>query len=407
MTFYSSPPPLRQFSDAKPTLLVSWWITAFCTVLILLRLAGRYIRVERLFFEDKLCALALVPLYIRIACVHIVLLYGTNNVDLAGVDLSQAKINRHITGSQLVLASRIFYAATYVQHIPANKTYRELIINRLWALKFTTLEFLNRLAGASMKKVYLRQITFLRYALFASFLAVIISDLAECRPVSHYWQVTPDPGAQCRQGFAQLLTTGASSAIIDIILIAFPVPIVLSTRIPTKRKVLLVLLFFFGFITVGVTVYRIPKVIQHHGDQVYRSMWASIELFAATTVANLVALGSFLRDSGVKKTKFRQEEGSSGVTSSNKQGPQASKTWSVVEDKKWAPTDSGAWRETKDLESNSHSSDARGHSPSDSNDSLIHLEREASSGFMGRTELSYPKSPRAAVTAGMRGYQRR
>ena len=130
MTFYSSPPPLRHFSEAKPTLLVSWWITAFCTVLILLRLAGRYIRVERLFFEDKLCALALVPLYIRIACVHIVLLYGTNNVDLAGVDLSQNNINRHITGSQLVLASRIFYAATYVQHLLRNKPFRALIIKQ-------------------------------------------------------------------------------------------------------------------------------------------------------------------------------------------------------------------------------------------------------------------------------------
>lgn len=241
-----------------------------------------------------------------------------------------------------------------------------------------------------MKKVYLRQITVLRYALLASFIAVIVSDLAECQPISHYWQVAPDPGAQCRQGFAQLLTTGVSSAVIDIVLIAFPVPIVLSTRIPTKRKVLLVLLFAFGFVTVAINLYRIPKVIQHHGDQVYRSMWASVELFAATIVANLVALGSFLRDSGAKKTKFKPGESSSGVTSSRGQAQPLSKTWSVQEDKRW----SKGWRETHDIESSPHH-----HSPTDSNDSLI--------GFTSEHPMVHPQSPGIAITAGMKGFQRR
>lgn len=233
-----------------------------------------------------------------------------------------------------------------------------------------------------MKKVYLRQIFFLRYALVASFIAVIISDLAECQPIGKLWQVLPDPGPQCRQGFAQLLTTGISSAIIDVILIAFPVPIVLSTRIPTKRKFLLVLLFFFGFVTVAITVYRIPNIIQHQGDQVYRSMWASIELFAATVVANLVALGSFLRDSGAKKQKFRHDYGSSGNTSSHRHGPMLTGEWE--DSKANGKSQYSDWNDrtvtsellaAKDVESNSHSSSPgadRGHSPTESQHSLLH-----------------------------------
>lgn len=233
-----------------------------------------------------------------------------------------------------------------------------------------------------MKKVYLRQIFFLRYALMASFAAVIISDLAECQPIGKLWQVLPDPGPQCRQGFAQMLTMGISSAVIDVILIAFPVPIVLSTRIPTKRKVLLVLLFFFGFVTVGITVYRIPNIIQSHGDQVYRSMWASIELFAATIVANLVALGSFLRDSGAKKQKFRHDYGSSGNTSSHRQGPILTGEWDDT--KANGKGQYNDWNDrtvasellaAKDVESNSHTSSPgaeRGHSPTDSQHSLLH-----------------------------------
>ena len=165
---------------------------------------------------------------------------------------------------------------------------------------------MSRLAGASMKKTYLLIIRIIRYALAASFVAIVVSDLAECRPIYRYWQVSPVPDPQCRQGFAQLLTAGACSVVTDAVLIVFPIPIVISTRIATHRKVLLVLLFCLGFGTIGITLYRLPATIQAHGEQVVRSMWVSIELLAATTVANLVALGSFLRDSGAKKNKFQQ-----------------------------------------------------------------------------------------------------
>lgn len=114
MALYSSAPPERPFSDAKPTLLVAWWITLFCTCLILLRLSGRYIRVEKLFIEDKITALALLPLYLRIACTHVVLLYGTNNIQLDGLTLSSEEIDHRVIASKVVLAGRIFNAATYV-----------------------------------------------------------------------------------------------------------------------------------------------------------------------------------------------------------------------------------------------------------------------------------------------------
>lgn len=290
--------------------------------------------------------------------------------------------------------------------------------HRLWTLKFTTLEFLNRLAGASMKKVYLRLTMFLRYALGASFIAVIVSDLAECQPIAKYWQVIPDPGPQCRQGFAQLLTMGTTSAIIDIILIVFPVPIILSTRIPTKRKVLLVMLFCFGFLTVGITFYRMPKIINEHGDQVVRSMWASIELLAATTVANIVALGSFLRDSGAKKTKFRPGYQPSSGTTSRGQGPLTGSNWDDAEQAKQQhrKTESDEWldqmapqtsrepmRKLEDRNS-SRSSAVRGHSPTESDDSLIGPQRTF---YRSDTmDLSQPKAPSRAIVAGS-GFQRR
>lgn len=110
MTIYSPPPPSRTFRDDKPTLLVCWWCTSFAAAIILFRVAGRYIRTERLFKEDWIAFACLAPLFIRMGFVHMVLLYGTNNMDTDGI--GDDVIAQRVLGSRLVLGSRIFYAAT-------------------------------------------------------------------------------------------------------------------------------------------------------------------------------------------------------------------------------------------------------------------------------------------------------
>lgn len=115
MTLYSSPPPVRAFRDDKPTLLVCWWCTLFAGTIIFFRVCGRYIRSEKLFREDWIAMACTIPLYARMAMVHVVLLYGTNNVMVTrggATGMSDDEVWRRSVGSRLVLASRIFYAAT-------------------------------------------------------------------------------------------------------------------------------------------------------------------------------------------------------------------------------------------------------------------------------------------------------
>jgi hypothetical protein len=114
MALYSDPPTLRTFRHDKPTLLVCWWATALCTCIIVLRIVGRFIRTERLFPEDRIAALALIPLFLRMGCVHYILLHGTNNAQLEGVVLTDLEIRHKEIASGLVLLSRVLYAAMYV-----------------------------------------------------------------------------------------------------------------------------------------------------------------------------------------------------------------------------------------------------------------------------------------------------
>ena len=172
-------------------------------------------------------------------------------------------------------------------------------------LKLTICEFFKRLTITIWTRAHERVLVYLRWFLLVSFLAVVVADIAECQPIGHYWQVVPDPGAECRQGYAQLLTMGTINVLTDLILVFFPIPIIISSKMTVKRKIQLVLLFAGSLIPAATTLYRIPEIFNRHGSQQYRSLMASVEILFATAVANALVLGSFVRDTGVKKRRWK------------------------------------------------------------------------------------------------------
>ena len=105
--YNDQPPDYQSRNDRNPTLLVSWWCTVFALTTILIRIMGRWVRTEKLFVEDKIMCWAIIPLLIRMAFVHVVLIWGTNNTTVEG--LSHIQILHKETGSKLVLAARIVY----------------------------------------------------------------------------------------------------------------------------------------------------------------------------------------------------------------------------------------------------------------------------------------------------------
>jgi hypothetical protein len=161
----TAPPDPRSRRGNWPTLLFSWWCTAFSVVIILTRLAGRKIRSGRLFQEDKVMALSLIPLLARMGLVHVILMYGTNNV--RSENLTPYEIYLRQIGSKLVLASRINYALF------------------IWISKFTVSEFLKRITSAIWRRSYEIVLHCIRVFLVATFIAVVIATLAECQPFDH------------------------------------------------------------------------------------------------------------------------------------------------------------------------------------------------------------------------------
>lgn len=92
----------------------------------------------------------------------------------------------------------------------------------------------------------------------------------------------------------------------------------------------MVLLFGLSLILIGITIYRVVAVIDRHSDQQFRSLVASLEILAAAAVSNALVLGSFVRDRGAKKQRFKF--GSTGGSSLdrgavNRRGALTARNW--------------------------------------------------------------------------------
>ena len=98
---------------------------------------------------------------------------------------------------------------------------------------------------------------------------------------------------------------GVSDTITDFALVLFPLPVIIASNMRLKRKISLSLLFGLSLILVAITIYRVYATVQRHSNQQFRSVVASLEILAAAAVSNALVLGSFVRDRGVKKPKFK------------------------------------------------------------------------------------------------------
>jgi hypothetical protein len=95
--------------------------------------------------------------------------------------------------------------------------------------------FLRTLTESVWQRSHQRLLRYLHIFLAVTFVATIVSDLGACQPFTHYWQVVPDPGPQCRQGYANLLTTGILNIITNLAIIVFPIPMILKSRLPRSQ----------------------------------------------------------------------------------------------------------------------------------------------------------------------------
>lgn len=185
--------------------------------------------------------------------------------------------------------------------------YIARLTDQFWASKSLTS---NTSGGRALKAFLSQYLNRIFYAFLAlSYIAVVLSEAAECRPFNHYWQVTPTPTLSCRVAPGNLLTMGILDIVTDLTLVALPLPMIISAKLPTRIKLETFLLMLFPLVNVAFTCFRLPFIRVNHGAQRYRTLLASVDILIATASANALVVISFLKDRGFKKLKYRHREG--------------------------------------------------------------------------------------------------
>ncbi|KAE8335785.1 hypothetical protein BDV24DRAFT_155705 [Aspergillus arachidicola] len=274
--------------------LVSLWVLTWCAVgLISIRLVMRKIRGKAFVLGDYLSLCAILCALIRLALVHVIIIWGTNNISRGfrySHHFTSEEIYRRETASKFTLVNRVFY-----------NTY-------LWLQKFILLDtYRHLLRNLSWERITLGTYVFI---FAATYVTVQIVTFTECNPFDHYWIVLPDPGVL--------------NIVTDLMLIVLPVPLLVKVKRPLLEKLQLAALFAVGFFIVVVTVIRLPENAQHSTAQVNRTTWASVELFAAAIVANAPVLYGFYRGER-EASRSRTTEGTSRQQSSLGRGQTVSR----------------------------------------------------------------------------------
>ena len=157
-------------------------------------------------------------------------------------------------------------------------------------------------------------------AFTSSYIAVLVTTLAECSPIKLNWQVFPDPGelpstaphsarassfrtgcysltfrpdlppGDCIEAQLSLLTLGILNIVTDVMLLILPIPILAMLRVSWRRKAQLYGLFAIGTLIVVITVVRLPINAAHKHSNAHRCAWLSAELFTVTVAVNAPAL---------------------------------------------------------------------------------------------------------------------
>lgn len=111
--------------------------------------------------------------------------------------------------------------------------------------------------------------------LVVTWVSIVITVLASCRPLNRMWQIFPDPGAICYAGVSPVLigVTLAANVVTDIYLISIPVPVLLRASLSRVQKVSLVSLFSCSSLITAMAVVRVAVIVVVSSSQAL-SFWS-------------------------------------------------------------------------------------------------------------------------------------
>ncbi|KAM0817900.1 hypothetical protein AB5N19_03707 [Seiridium cardinale] len=309
-------------SDDLGTMVSMWVCSTAALIFVATRIFLRLWSGQRFLKGDYWCMAAAVFITIRLVANHFLLLYGSTRTltDDRRVELLQPgneeEYLRTVTGSKIFLLTRT------------------MLVCLLWCLKMAVLDILGRMIS---KLPYERLVVITLWITLAStFVASVLSVFLECRPFYLYYQVNPNPG-NCVIGNLWLYVYEVSNIMTDALLMAIPIPLVLSVKLPKMQRLRILSLFSIGIFLIAVSIIRILEGRNSHSQRA-QTLWASLEIICAAGVAvtpSIYALSRNRSENSSLVTTFSPPVGYGSHTMTSrivKHNPKGDRPWYELSD---------------------------------------------------------------------------
>lgn len=162
----------------------------------------------------------------------------------------------------------------------------------IWSLKACMLVIYSRITEGLRQQKW---INWIAIYVGLGFVATELSLFLICRPITEYWAVPPN-NYQCSSYQYYEIVQGVFSISADCLMLLVAIPMLLQVRVPTKQKLILLLLFGMGiFVIVAAVLNKVYCLVPALISYVYMN-WYFREATVAILVTNLPLVWSLLRD---------------------------------------------------------------------------------------------------------------
>ncbi|KAK7941422.1 uncharacterized protein PG986_013809, partial [Apiospora aurea] len=244
---------MANFSSSGLVLLVFIAIfTAICGGFLLLRLWAARISRREWYLDDGFVLFA----YANSIALHGVAVWAAvNGLGKSGAELTEDEI---AVSAKLVMTSNVCWllASVFVK-MSLLWLFRRIFVTARFKLWSKALIIINSCYGIAFLPVY----------------------LTNCTPIDQLWH--PRPDGHCRDMAISDYATVAINLIMDFSMVVLPLPPLWSLRIPRRKKVVVSIMFSFGFATIAFMIWRITATIRTRNDPDFTKHLALIGLISS------------------------------------------------------------------------------------------------------------------------------
>ncbi|KAJ1325871.1 hypothetical protein MN608_09070 [Microdochium nivale] len=268
------------------------WLVVIARVFSRKLLVGSF---KQMNVEDALMLVAMIADTVLIVAMNIVADTSSNLIDPNDpTELDAANIALREYGSKMVLVVEQMQCVT------------------IWLVKACLLLMYSRLTMNLKQRVAVKAVAI--YAVVGFVVMEILYLGVWCRPFNQYWAVPPD-NIQCSAATNHLITNLVLNVSSDIMIMLIPMPILLKSSLPLKKKLMLSAIFLLGCFTIlSALLSKYYSFTEPFGSA--WTFWYIRESSTALITANLPALWTLIRHH-FHLSSFNAKSSARGTTGAN------------------------------------------------------------------------------------------